>query len=78
MVPTGLNPPPPTPSQPHTVFIYCTVTHGGGGEPERRLWGSNSSQNWVENTNMTDRISTIQSINSNRNLPHSPFTGKIF
>ncbi len=31
----------PTPSQPHTICIYCTLTlgKGGGGKPEGRLEG---------------------------------------
>ncbi len=51
----------------HTVYVYAlqqTYSHRAGGrgvEPERRLEGQqlNSSQSWVENTNMTDYISSL-------------------
>ncbi len=50
----------PTPSQPHTVCIYCTLTQGGGGElNQREGYRGNSSQTWVKNTNMTDCISSL-------------------
>ncbi len=48
----------------HTVYVYAvylfTQRRGEGGrdEPERRLRG-NSSQSWVEDTNMTDCISSL-------------------
>ncbi len=47
----------PIPSHPitHCICVYSTLIHtgkGGGFEPEKRLEG-NSSQSWVENTNMT-------------------------
>ncbi len=53
--PTQLNTP-LTPSQPHTVCMYCTLILGrGGGELNQRDGQrGNSSQSWVENTNMTD------------------------
>jgi hypothetical protein len=54
--------------------IQYTYSHRKGGtgrivEPER-LGNGNSSQSWVENTNMT--------INSDKNLPQSPSTGQFF
>jgi hypothetical protein len=47
---------------------------GGGVEPERMLEGQ-QLKSWVENTNMTDYL---QSINSEKHLPQSPFTGDAF
>ncbi len=38
---------------------------GGGGEPVRRLEGQYFTRG-VENTNMTDSISTLQSINTRK------------
>jgi hypothetical protein len=53
---------PTTPSQPHTVCIYCTFTlegvEGGGGELERKLEGQQFTK-LVENTIMTDCISSL-------------------
>jgi hypothetical protein len=44
---TGFNT--PTPSQPYTVFVYCTLTQGRGKdervEPERRLEGQQQFTN---------------------------------
>jgi hypothetical protein len=38
----------------------------------------NSSQSWVENTNMTDcTVQYLHSMNSDKYLPQSPFTGKL-
>jgi hypothetical protein len=46
----------------HTVYVYTvyvfTQGRGGGVEPERRLEGQQFT-NWVENTNMTDCISSL-------------------
>jgi hypothetical protein len=39
----------------YTALYFGNVGRGGGGEPDR---SGNSSQIWVENTNMTDCIST--------------------
>jgi hypothetical protein len=53
----------PTPSQPHTVCIYCTLTLGRGGGVgdlnQREGEKDNSSQSCAENTNMTDCISSL-------------------
>jgi hypothetical protein len=47
---------------PHRIRVYCILIHtgkgGGGVEPQRRGEGQ-SSQNWVENTNMTDCLSSL-------------------
>ena len=69
---------PTTPSQPHTVCIYCTLTQGRGGgrvEPQRRLEGQQFTKlgrkyqhDWMY----------LQSINSDKHLPQSPFTGQFF
>ncbi len=55
--------------------VYSTLIHTGKGEvePKRRGEG-NSSQSWAENTDMID----LQSINSDKHLPQSPFTGQFF
>jgi hypothetical protein len=45
-------------------FEFGPGVWGGGGEPEREGQRDISSQNWVENTTMTDCISTLQSLNS--------------
>jgi hypothetical protein len=41
--------------------IQYTYSHSQGGEsePERRFYKGNSSQSLVENTNMTDYISSL-------------------
>ncbi len=62
---TQHSPPPPS----HTL-------KGGGEVNQRRSYRGNSSQSWVENTNMTRLY--LQSINSNKHLPQSPFTGQVF
>jgi hypothetical protein len=53
------HPPPPTT---HTLSvyrcIYCTFTRGGG-LTLRDGWRGYSSQSWVENTNMTGCIYTV-------------------
>ncbi len=59
-------PPPLT----HCIRVYNTYSHveGGGGELNQREGErGNSSQSWVENTNMADK-----------HLPQSPFTGQSF
>ncbi len=54
----------------------------GKVEPERRgerHTGEYRSQSWVENTNIaacTQEIGYLQSINSNKHLPQSPFAGQ--
>ncbi len=56
--------------------------HGMGGELNQREGErGNISQSWVENTNMTEctqEIGYLQSVNSDKNLPQSPFTGRFF
>jgi hypothetical protein len=62
----------------YTVYLFTQGRERWGGgrvEPQRRF---NSSQSWVENTNMTDCIYTLQSINSEKHLKQSPFTGQFF
>jgi hypothetical protein len=54
--------PPPPPS--HTLSVYIVLWHGEGGEGwgelnEKEGLRGNSSQSWVENTNMTDCISRL-------------------
>jgi hypothetical protein len=62
-----LRPPPllrpiSSPHPPHAVDVYIVYlfTQGRGGEVNQRegYWG-NSSQSWVENTNMSDCISSL-------------------
>jgi hypothetical protein len=69
-----------TPNLPplHTVNVYTVYlfTQGRGG-PEIRLEGQHYLQNWVEDNNMTD-CTYLQSINSDKHLPQSPFEGKFF
>jgi hypothetical protein len=36
------------------------------------------SQSWVENTNMTECTQEMGSLQSDKHLPQSPFTGKFF
>jgi hypothetical protein len=52
----------PPPYTPHTCTQY-TYSHWEGGEGgelnQREGEGNNSSQIWVENTNMTDCISSL-------------------
>ncbi len=55
--------PPPTSSQPHTVCIYMYFDFGKGGEANQREGKKgNSSQSWVENTNMIDCISSLETL----------------
>ncbi len=84
------NPIPPKP--PYTLYtciLYSLLIHTGKGrggrvEPERRENGNREeyrSQSWVENTNMTEcshEIGYLQSINSDKHLPQSPFAGHFF
>ena len=53
--------PPPPPN--HTLSVYSVLWHReggrGGGLNQRESWRGNSSQSWVENTNMTDCISSL-------------------
>jgi hypothetical protein len=50
------NPPPP----PYTLYLCIHGVGWGGGELNRREGErGNSSQSWVENTNMTDCISSL-------------------
>ncbi len=48
-----LHPPPPL-----THFKQYTYSHREGGRANQREEG-NSSQSWVENTNMTDYLSSL-------------------
>jgi hypothetical protein len=52
---------PPTPSQPHTVSIYCTSTQGGGGGDlhQRESWTGNNHKAGWQNTSRTDCISSL-------------------
>ncbi len=66
----------PTPFTLYHPCIQYTYSHrvGGRGESRTREKGrcmDNSSQSWVENTNMTDCNS---SLHSDKHLPQSPFT----
>ncbi len=55
----GQNPPPHNNVYLHTIIlIYTENGEGGRVEPEKRLRG-NSSQSWVENTDITGCISTL-------------------
>jgi hypothetical protein len=57
-------PPPPHTPQPHTVFIYCTLLWegvGGVGEAREKVERQQFIRG-VENTNMTDCISSLQTI----------------
>ncbi len=70
-------PPPPTPSQPGTVFgLWHREVGEGGGELERRLEGHQlfTKLGWKDQHYSL----YLQSINSNKHLPQSPFTGKFF
>jgi hypothetical protein len=64
--------------------MFCTNREEGGRgrggvlnqrERERGNRGEYRSQRWVENTNMTE---CTQSINSDKRLLQSPFTGQFF
>jgi hypothetical protein len=63
------------PLHPSTLSV-CWDTGKGEGEELNQREGrrGNSSQSWVENTNITDSISIVQSINSDKHLSQSPFT----
>ncbi len=75
--PTGLNTPRPLPAT-HRPYTYCTLTQGrerGGVEPERKLKGQQFTKlgrkyqhDWLY----------LQSLNSDKHMPQSPFTGKFF
>ncbi len=81
---------PITPYSPlHTIYVDTVYlfTHGRGGggklnqRSEEGQQGKYRSQSWVENTNMTEctqEIAYLKSINSDKPLPRSPFTGSIF
>jgi hypothetical protein len=63
------NPIPPSPL--HTIYVFTVynIHTGKGGElNQREGWRGNSSQSWVENTNMTVYISILQSITSDKHL----------
>ncbi len=58
--------PPPPPTHTHTVYVYTVYLlyshrEGEQGKSWTREKGQrgNSSQSWVENTNMTDSISSL-------------------
>ncbi len=60
----------------HSILIH--TRKGGGGELNKREGErGNSSQSWVENTNMTEWTQDcyLQSINSDKHLQQSPSTG---
>ncbi len=64
------NPIPP----PHTEYVYTIFKQERGEGGELNQWEGDkgySLKSWVENTNMTDCIS----INSDKYLPQSPFSG---
>jgi hypothetical protein len=54
---TTQHPPPPA----HTVWLYFYFGNGGGGREVNQREGQrgNSSQSWVENTNMCQSINSI-------------------
>ncbi len=55
-----LRPPPPQFNIPHPLpATLCTLTQGGGRGKELNQREGNSSQSWVENTIMTDCISSL-------------------
>jgi hypothetical protein len=73
------------------TLTHCTVYDNyshreGGGELNQREGetgnrGEYRSQSWVENINMTEcmqEIGYLQSMNSDKHLPKSPFAGKGF
>jgi hypothetical protein len=68
---------PLNPSQPHTACIYCTLTQG-------RVRGERWTREKVRGAivhKAGSKISTwlyLQSINSDKHLPQSPFTGQFF
>ncbi len=67
----------PSPPPSHTLPRYTFIWHieGGGGElNQREGLSGNSSQIWFENTNMIWLY--LQSINSDKHMPQSPFTGQ--
>ncbi len=71
----------------HTYSVLIHTGKGGGGgklnqrEGERGNRGQYRTQRWVENTNMTEctqELGYLQSINSCKYLPQSPYTGQFF
>ncbi len=66
----------------NSILIHTGKKGGGRVEPERRVEGQQGrSQSWVENTNKTEcsqEIGYLQSINSDKHLPQSLFTGQFF
>ncbi len=58
---------PPSPPPPMT---HCVQLN------QREVKRDNSSQSWVENTNMLTVY--LRSENSDKHLPQSPFTGQFF
>jgi hypothetical protein len=57
----------------YTVYLF-TQEKGWGVEPERRGGGATVHKAGVENTNMT--VLYLQSINSDKHLPQTLFTGQ--
>jgi hypothetical protein len=51
--PTGINTPHPLPAT-HCLYILYIDTGKRGRDNQREGYRGNSSQSWVENTNMTD------------------------
>jgi hypothetical protein len=71
---------PSIPSPLHTVYMYTVnlFTQGRGGgrvEPERRLEGQQFTK--VGQKYQHD-LMYLQSINNDKHLPQSPFTGQVF
>jgi hypothetical protein len=78
---------PRTPYPPYTLCMYPCIQYtlftqgGGGGVNQRGGERGNRSQSWLENTNMTEctqEIGYLQSINSEKHLPQSPFRGLFY
>jgi len=59
----------------YNILIHTGKEGVGRVFNQREGLRCNSSQSWVENSNMTE---CIQSINSDKHLPEYPFTGQFF
>jgi hypothetical protein len=78
------NPIPLPPYALYTCIQYRAYTHGRGGrggrvnQREGNRGEGYTSQSWVENTNTSERtqeIGYLLSVNYEKHLPQSPFTG---